>query len=166
MVEQARLCNLLVDHMKENQLNISDSLLPPSKLPMDLTKEEGNSRNCKRAFPEVDLSEWGITLKEFCPRKGKQSDHNGKKLRQHASKPKELPPRICYKCRQTGHYANKCPNPRQDKTPKQVRVIITRSQIFKESKIGVISWVVFLVENIYLFDLPSIVGCEHFPVDF
>jgi hypothetical protein len=25
---------------------------------------------------------------------------------------------------------------------------------------------VFLVKNIYLFDLPSIVGCEHFPVDF
>jgi hypothetical protein len=37
MVEQTRLCNLLVDHMKENQLNTSDSLLPPSKLPMDLT---------------------------------------------------------------------------------------------------------------------------------
>jgi hypothetical protein len=29
VVEQARLCNLLVDHMKENQLNTSDSLLPP-----------------------------------------------------------------------------------------------------------------------------------------
>jgi hypothetical protein len=52
------------------------------------------------------------------------------------------------------------------KAPKQVSVIRRRSQIFKESKISVISWVVFLVENIYLFDLPSIVGCEHFPVDF
>jgi hypothetical protein len=115
VVEQARLCNLLADHMKENQLNTSDSLLSPSKLPMDLTKEEGNSRNCKRAFPEMDLSEWGITLKEFCPRKGKQSDHSGKKLRQHASKPKELPPRICYNCRQPEHFANKCPNPRHNK---------------------------------------------------
>jgi hypothetical protein len=115
VVEQARLCNLLADHMKENQLNTSDSLLPPSKLPMDLTKEEGNSRNRKRAFPEVDLSEWGITNTEFCPRKGKQGDHSGKKLRQHASKPKELPPRICYNCRQPRHYANKCPNPRQNK---------------------------------------------------
>jgi hypothetical protein len=27
----------------------------------------------------------------------------------------------------------------------------------------VTSWVLFLLENIYLFDLPSIVGCEHFP---
>jgi hypothetical protein len=43
VVEQARLCNLLVDHTKKNQLNTSDTLLPPSKLPMDLTKEEGKS---------------------------------------------------------------------------------------------------------------------------
>jgi hypothetical protein len=115
VVEQARLCNLLVDHMKKSQLNTSDSLLPPSKLPMDLTKEEGKSQSHKRAFPEMDLSEWGITLREFCPRRGKQSDNNGKKPRQQASKPKGLPPRICYNCRQPGHFANKCPNPRQSK---------------------------------------------------
>jgi hypothetical protein len=115
VVEQGRLCNLLVDHMKENQLNTSNSLLPPSKLPMDLTKEEGKSRSHKRAFPEMDLSEWGITLKEFCPCKGKQSDDGSKKPRQQASKPKELPPRICYNCRQPEHYANKCPNPRRNK---------------------------------------------------
>jgi hypothetical protein len=101
--------------MKKSQLNTSDSLLAPSKLPMDLTKEEGKSRSHKRAFPEMDLSEWGITLREFCPRKGKQSDNNGKKTRQQASKPKELPPRICYNCRQPGHYANTCPNPRRNK---------------------------------------------------
>jgi hypothetical protein len=35
VVEQARLCNLLADHMKKSQLNTSDSLLPPSKLPME-----------------------------------------------------------------------------------------------------------------------------------
>jgi hypothetical protein len=57
VVKQARICNLLVDHVKKSQLNTSDSLRPPSKLPMGLTKEEGNSRNRKRAFPEVDLSE-------------------------------------------------------------------------------------------------------------
>jgi hypothetical protein len=97
VVEQACLCNLLVDHMKKSQLNTSDSLLPPSKLPMDLTKEEGKSQKRKRAFPEMDLSEWEITCKEFCPRRGKQRDDNGKKPCQRASKPKELPPRICYK---------------------------------------------------------------------
>jgi hypothetical protein len=61
VVEQARLCNLLVGHLKESQLNPSDSLLPPSKLPLDLTKEEGKSRSHKRAFPEMDLSELEMT---------------------------------------------------------------------------------------------------------
>jgi hypothetical protein len=115
MVEQARLCNLLVDHMNQNQLSTSDYLLPPSKLQMDLTKEEGKSRTHKRAFLEMDLSEWGISYKEFCPRKGKQSDDNGKKAHQQASKPKELPTRICYNCRQPGHYANECPSTRKNK---------------------------------------------------
>jgi hypothetical protein len=119
VVEQAHLCNVLADHMKKSPLNTSDSLLPPSKLPMDLTKEEGKSQNRKRAFPEMDLSEWEITCKEFCPRRGKQSDNSGKKTRRRASKPKELPPRICYKCRQPGHYANTCPNPRLNKPRSQ-----------------------------------------------
>jgi hypothetical protein len=43
VVEQAHSWNLLVDHANQNQLSTSDSLLPPSKLPMDLTKEEGKS---------------------------------------------------------------------------------------------------------------------------
>jgi hypothetical protein len=82
---------------------------------MDLTKEEGKSRSHKRASPEIDLSDWGITLKEFCPRKDKQNDNNDNKSRQRASKPKELPPRICYKCRQPGHYTNICLNLRLNK---------------------------------------------------
>jgi hypothetical protein len=82
---------------------------------MDLTKEEEKSQNRKRAFREMDLSEWEITCKEFCPRRGKQSDNSDKKSRQRASKPNGLPPRICYKCRQPGQYANTCPNPRLNK---------------------------------------------------
>jgi hypothetical protein len=82
---------------------------------MNLTKEEGKSRSHKWAFPEMELSEWEITCKEFCPRRGKQNDNSDKKSRQQASKPKELPPRICYNCRQPGHYANKCLNPRLNK---------------------------------------------------
>jgi hypothetical protein len=49
------------------------------------------------------------------------------------------------------------------KAPKQVRVIITRSQIFKGSKISVNSWVLFLFENISLYDLSSFVVCEQPP---
>jgi hypothetical protein len=101
--------------MKKSQFNTSDSLLPPSKLLMDLTKEERKSQNLKRAFPEMDLSEWETTCRGFCPRRGKQNDNNDKKSRQRASKPKQLPPHICYKCRQPGHYANTCPNPRLNK---------------------------------------------------
>jgi hypothetical protein len=52
VVEQARLCKLLADHMKKSQLNTSDSLLPPSKLPMDLTKEEGKSQSTSEHSPK------------------------------------------------------------------------------------------------------------------
>jgi hypothetical protein len=37
------------------------------------------------------------------------------------SKPKELAPRIFYNCRQPGHYANECPNPRKIKTEQQTQ---------------------------------------------
>jgi hypothetical protein len=40
---------------------------------------------------------------------------------QQASKPKGLPPRIFYNCRQPGHYANKCLNPKQNKPHPQGR---------------------------------------------
>jgi hypothetical protein len=85
----------------------------------------------------MDLNEWGITYQEFFSRKGKQSDDSGKKPHQQASKPKEFLPRICYNCRQPGHYANKCSNPRrnkphpQGKAPEQIRVITARNQQFK-----------------------------------
>jgi hypothetical protein len=36
-----------------------------------------------------------------------------RQTQQQVSKAKELPPRICYNCRQPGHYANECPNPRK-----------------------------------------------------
>jgi hypothetical protein len=52
------------------------------------------------------------------------------------------------------------------KAPKQVRVIRTRSQVFKGSTISVTSWVLFLFENIYLYDLVSFVVCEQPTVDF
>jgi hypothetical protein len=47
MVEQAHLFNLLVDHVTQGQLKTSDSILPPSQLPMDLTKEGRKSQSNK-----------------------------------------------------------------------------------------------------------------------
>jgi hypothetical protein len=55
---------------------------------------------------------------------------------------------------------------RRGKAPKQIRVIITRSQISKGSKISVNSWVLFLFKNISLYDLSSFVVCEQPPLDF
>jgi hypothetical protein len=121
--------------MRKSQLNTFDSLLPPSKLPMDLTKEEGKSLILKRVLPEMDLSEWETTCRGFCPRRGKQNDNNDKKSRQQASKPKERPPRICYKCRQPGHYANSCPNPRLNKPrPQRQGSKASKSHQNKKSK--------------------------------
>jgi hypothetical protein len=40
MVEQARLFNLLEEYVNQDQPQVSDSILPPSRLPMDLRAEE------------------------------------------------------------------------------------------------------------------------------
>jgi hypothetical protein len=120
----------------------------------------------------MDLSEWGITLKEFCPRKANEV---ATVARSHINKLpslKNFRPAFATIVDNPGispinaRTLGRTSHIHRGKAPKQVRVIRTRSQILKESKISVVSWVVFLVENIYLFDLPSIVGCEHFPVDF
>jgi hypothetical protein len=124
MVEQARLCNLLVDHMNQNQLSTFNSLLPASKLPMDLTKEEGKSQSHKRAFPKMDLSEWGITYREFCPRKGKQSDDIGKidqlveretrsqaeTLEEQMRKSFYAYHQLCFNCGDRNHLLQSCPS--------------------------------------------------------
>jgi hypothetical protein len=138
MVEQARFFNLLVDHVNQDQPQASDSILPPSQLPMDLRKEERTSRSNKRVLFEIDVSEWEITYKETRPREGKRSCDTGKttqlpagethseaemlgkrkkkKLRlikkdqQQISKPKDLPPHLFYNCRQPGHFIRNCLN--------------------------------------------------------
>jgi hypothetical protein len=71
MVEQARLFNLLVYHVNQDQPHASDSLLPPSQLPMDLRKEERTSQSNKRVLSEIDIGEWEITYKEPRSREGK-----------------------------------------------------------------------------------------------
>jgi hypothetical protein len=50
------LINLLVGHVNQDQPMDSDSILPPSQLPMDLRKEERTSRTNKRVLSEIDVS--------------------------------------------------------------------------------------------------------------
>jgi hypothetical protein len=141
MVEQARLFNLLEEYVSQDQPQASDSILPPSRLPMDLRVEEDAIRGNRRVLSEIDVSEWEITCTDTCPREGKRSCNPSsatqlptsetpsrttkrakkkerKRLRliqeaqQPISKPKDLPPRLCYNCRQPGHFVSKCPKPR------------------------------------------------------
>jgi hypothetical protein len=148
MVEQARLFNLLEEYVNQDQPQTSDSILPPSRLPMDLRAEEDAIRGNKRVLSEIDVSEWEITCTDTCPREGKRSCNPSsatqfpasetpsrttkrakkkerKRLRliqeaqQPISKPKDLPPRLCYNCRQPGHFVSKCPKPRQQKPQQQ-----------------------------------------------
>jgi hypothetical protein len=92
---------------------------------------------------EIDVSEWEITYKEIRPRKSKRSCDIGKidqllegearsqveilgkrkrkklcivkKDQQQVSKPKELPPRLCYNCGKPGHFRRDCPTPHKQK---------------------------------------------------
>jgi hypothetical protein len=47
MVEQARLFNLLEEYVNQNQPQVSDSILPPCRLPMDIRAEERANRGNK-----------------------------------------------------------------------------------------------------------------------
>jgi hypothetical protein len=149
MVEQACLFNLFVEYVNQDPPQASDSILPPSRLLMDLRQEERANRGNKRVLSEIDVSEWEITCEETRPREGKRSCDTSKatqlpvsemrsraarlrkkrkkrlrlikKGQQQISKPGDLLPRLCYNCRQPGHYANECPNPRQQKPQQQTQ---------------------------------------------
>jgi hypothetical protein len=51
MVEHARLFNLLVEYVNQDQPQASDSILPLSRLPMDLREEERANEDVTLARP-------------------------------------------------------------------------------------------------------------------
>jgi hypothetical protein len=63
MVEQAHLFNLLEEYVNQDQPQASDSILPPSRLPMDLRAEERANRGNKRVLYEIDVSEWKLPVR-------------------------------------------------------------------------------------------------------
>jgi hypothetical protein len=177
MVEQARLFNLLEEYVNRDQPQASDSILPPSRLPMDLRVEEKANRGNKRVLSKIDVSEWEITCTETRPHEGKRRCDTSKatqlpvgktpsratrlkrkkqrkrlclikKAQQQISKSGELPPRLCYNCRQPGHYASECPNPRH-RTPDPLMATAVTSQAVEWSKAIRISWVTPLSTNFF-----------------
>jgi undecaprenyl pyrophosphate synthase len=72
----------------------------------------------------MDLSEWGITYREFCPRKGKQSDDIGKidqlveretrsqaeTLEEQMRKSFYAYHQLCFNCGDRNHLLQSCPS--------------------------------------------------------
>ena len=58
---------------EETQNVYSDSLMPPSRLPMELKDHQIDCRTPKLSAGSIDLSEWEITYTEFFPRGRRQA---------------------------------------------------------------------------------------------
>jgi hypothetical protein len=162
IVEQARLFNLLEEYVNQDQPQASDSILPPSRLPMDLRAEEEAIRGNKRVLSEIDVSEWEITCTETCPCKGKRRCNANeatqlpasatlsraamlkrkkerkrlrliKKTQRQISKPGEVPSRLCYNCIQPG-ITQRSARTLDSRTPDPLSTTPATSQALKWSK--------------------------------
>jgi hypothetical protein len=131
IMEQVYLFNLLMNHEAQNQQNqdsnqqLLDSLMPPSQLSMDLREEERRSKCRKRDLPKIDLNGWEITCTELpsCDKK----PSNPTSVVDQAIKTQWVPrsnaptPRLCYNCREPGHFVRKCPKTEQNKPNRHSR---------------------------------------------
>jgi hypothetical protein len=123
-MEQVYLFNLLMSHEAQNQQNqdsnqqFLDSLMPLSQLPMDLREEE-RSKSHKRDLPKIDLNGWEITCTELPSREKKPSNPasivDQPIKAQWVPRSNTLTPRLCYNCREPGHFVRKCPKTEQNK---------------------------------------------------
>jgi hypothetical protein len=86
---------------------------------MNLMEEEQRSRSNKRALPKIDLSGREITYTEL-PSHEKNPSNTASVVDQ-PIKVQWVPrsnaptPRLCYNCREPGHFVRKCPKTEQNK---------------------------------------------------
>jgi hypothetical protein len=67
------------------------------------------------SFQSSASGHWRMTPSQYKP----SGNFHYRQAQPQDFKSKEFQPRVCYNCRQTGHYANECPNPKRIKTEQQ-----------------------------------------------
>jgi hypothetical protein len=72
-------------------------------------------KNAHGSFQSSAPGHWRMTPSQHKP----SGNFQYRQVQPQAFKPKEFQPRVCYNCRQPGHYANECPNPKRIKTEQQ-----------------------------------------------
>jgi hypothetical protein len=72
-------------------------------------------KNAHGSFQSSASGHWRMTPSQYKP----SGNFQYRQAQAQDFKPKEFQPRVCYNCRQPGHYANECPNPKRIKTEQQ-----------------------------------------------